>query len=53
MDLLRRTPLWRRPTASSSSRVRSRSAEAAEDQVIHGDDERPGDGSLGIGSHGS
>ena len=50
--LLRRTPLWReiaRRVLFQPGPIIER-AEVAEEQVIHGDDEQPGDGSLGIGS---
>ena len=50
--LLRRTPPWRevaRRVLFQPGPIIER-AEVAEEQVIHGDDEQPGDGSLGIGS---
>jgi hypothetical protein len=50
--LLRRTPLWReiaRRVLFQPGPIAER-AEVAEEQVIHGDGEQPGDGSLGIGS---
>ncbi|HEX2409815.1 MAG TPA: hypothetical protein VHJ39_01510 [Solirubrobacteraceae bacterium] len=50
--LLRRTPLWREiahRVLFQPGPITER-AEVAEEQVIHGDDEQAGDGSLGIGS---
>jgi hypothetical protein len=50
--LFRRTPLWReiaQRVLFQPGPITER-AEVAEEQVIHGEDEQAGDGSLGIGS---